>query len=194
MGAAPDAMPSTTIKVLVTGPYNAGKTTLVSTISEIPVVMTETSASDEAGAGATTTVAFDFGVFSVADDAGMIELCLFGTPGQDRFSFFWEILAKSMLGFILMVDATDESTWRNAREILDFYQRLADVPYVVGANRTSGQRQAARLRRALQLTDEVDVVPCQATDRRSAAQLVLVLLRRVLTQVQTAPTAAAPAS
>lgn len=170
-----------TVKVLVVGPYNAGKTSLISTMSEVPVVTTETAPSLPDDSGATTTVALDFGVVSVRAEDTRIEMCLFGTPGQDRFSFFWEILAKNMLGFVLMVDTRDEATWDTARQILGFFSGLAAVPFVVGANRASdGDSTLARLRQHLDLDDDVPVVACEAVDRRSAARVVVTLLRVAL--------------
>ncbi|MDX6681019.1 MAG: uncharacterized protein QOG94_1058, partial [Solirubrobacteraceae bacterium] len=49
------------IKFVITGPFAAGKTTLVKTMSEIPVIGTETSVTDETSSIKTnTTVSMDF--------------------------------------------------------------------------------------------------------------------------------------
>src|ERR687896_2084194 len=93
------------MKLVVTGPFAAGKTTLIETISEVAVVGTERDVTDGAKAvKSRTTVAMDFGRISFA---GGLSLFLFGTPGQRRFDMMWEILSEGMLGFIMLVHAID---------------------------------------------------------------------------------------
>ena len=74
----------------------------------------------------------DFGRITVDDD---LVLYLFGTPGQRRFDFMWEILSEGMLGFIVMVDSTRPETFREARSILETFRAYAPTPYVVAANK-----------------------------------------------------------
>ena len=98
----------TAVKIVVTGPFAAGKTTLIRTISEITVLSTERGISDEsARRKRETTVAMDFGRISVDSD---LVLYLFGTPGQQRFDFMWEMLGEGMLGYVLLLDATHPSS------------------------------------------------------------------------------------
>jgi len=83
------------VKIVVTGPFNAGKTTFIKAVSEITVLSTEREVSDVSGEGTgETTVAMDFGRITVSDD---VVLYLFGTPGQSRFSFMWETLSEGCL-------------------------------------------------------------------------------------------------
>ena len=84
------------VKVVVTGPFAAGKTTLIRTISEITVLSTERGITDSTRKRkAETTVAMDFGRITIDRD---LVLYLFGTPGQDRFDFMWVILGEGMVG------------------------------------------------------------------------------------------------
>src|SRR5690606_3823761 len=79
-----------TYKILFTGPVGAGKTTAITSLSDTPPVLTESLASDGTmRRKPTTTVALDYGVMrlSVKD-----QLHLYGTPGQERFDFMWDIL------------------------------------------------------------------------------------------------------
>jgi len=93
------------VKILVTGPFSSGKTSFISQISEIPVVSTEKSITDETKVvKSKTTVAMDFGRITVAED---LVLYIFGTPGQERFSYMWDVLSVGALGLVIMVDATD---------------------------------------------------------------------------------------
>ena len=74
----------------------------------------------------------DFGRITVDED---LVLYLFGTPGQKRFDFMWEILSEGMLGFVVLVDSVRPETFREARRILDIFRNYATTPYVVAANK-----------------------------------------------------------
>src|SRR5476651_1895283 len=124
------------VKIVVTGPFAAGKTTLIRTISEITVLSTEKDITDHTRSRkAETTVAMDFGRITIDHD---LVLYLFGTPGQDRFDFMWEILGEGMLGYVLLVDAQRADSLAEAAGILDAFRRMARVPYVVALNRSAG--------------------------------------------------------
>jgi len=126
-------MQTQTVKIVITGPFNAGKTEFIRSVSEIDVVSTErkiTYAPEKVKE--TTTVAMDFGRITVDND---LVLFLFGTPGQKRFDFMWEILSEGMLGFIVMVDSARPETFREARSILETFHAYAPTPYLVAANK-----------------------------------------------------------
>src|SRR5258708_40222839 len=119
----------TAVKIVVTGPFAAGKTTLIRTISEITVLSTEKSITDETRSRKSdTTVAMDFGRITIDRD---LVLYLFGTPGQDRFDFMWEILGEGMLGYVLMLDSTRDQSVEEGRSILEAFRRMARVPLLV---------------------------------------------------------------
>jgi small GTP-binding protein len=174
------------VKIVVTGPFAAGKTTLIRTISEITVLSTEKDITDSTRSRkAETTVAMDFGRITIDRD---LVLYLFGTPGQDRFDFMWEILGEGMLGYVLLVDATREDSLEEAMSILAAFRRMARVPFVVGLNRTDGLDPAgeARVREVLELDPDVPVVPCDATDRESVKAVLLALLYAVVDSIDAA--------
>lgn len=171
------------VKVVVTGPFGAGKTTLIRTISEITVLSTEKELSAPARAGKQeTTVAMDFGRITVDRD---LILYLFGTPGQERFDFMWEILGEGMLGYVLLVDGEHADVAGEAAPILQAFRRMAPVPFIVAVNRRTELAEAdvAAVRSALELGDEVPVVPVDATDRDSVKTALLALLYAVLEKV-----------
>ena len=98
-------------KVVISGGFGVGKTSFVTAISEIKPVRTEAAMTDRGesvddrslvGVKTTTTVAMDFG--KVTADDGLV-LYLFGTPGQDRFGFMWDDVAKGALGALVLVDS-----------------------------------------------------------------------------------------
>jgi uncharacterized protein len=172
------------VKIVVTGPFAAGKTTLIRTISEITVLSTERGITDSTRARkAETTVAMDFGRITIDRD---LVLYLFGTPGQERFDFMWEILGEGMLGYVVLVDAEREDSIAEAAGILDSFRRMARVPYVVALNRSSGLAEAdeRRIRDTLGLAPEVALLPCDATDKESVKAVLLALLYSVLDEVE----------
>jgi signal recognition particle receptor subunit beta len=172
------------VKVVVTGPFAAGKTTLIRTISEITVVQTERGITDSTRSRkAETTVAMDFGRITVDRD---LVLYLFGTPGQDRFDFMWEILGEGMLGYVLLVDAEREDSLAEAIGIMGAFRRMARVPYVVALNRSQGADPVVedRVREVLELPPHVPVLPCDATDKESVKSVLLALLYAVLDELE----------
>jgi uncharacterized protein len=176
----------TAVKIVVTGPFSAGKTTLIRTISEITVLSTERSITDETRTRKTdTTVAMDFGRITIDRE---LVLYLFGTPGQDRFDFMWEILGEGMLGYVLLVDAHRPESLAEAVGILAAFQRMAKVPFVVGLNRSDGADPDAenQVREVLGLHPSVPVVPCDATDRQSVKNVLLALLYAVVDSLDVA--------
>jgi len=173
-----------TVKIVVTGPFNAGKTVFIQTVSEIDVVATERKISSEAEkVKETTTVAMDFGRITVDED---LVLYLFGTPGQRRFDFMWEILSEGMLGFIVLVDSTRPETFREARRILETFRAYAPTPYVVAANKQDMEDawDLDDMRIALRLPSHVKLLPCVATDKESVKQVLLELLFSIMEEIE----------
>jgi small GTP-binding protein len=175
---------SKAVKIVVTGPFAAGKTTLIRTISEITVLSTERSITDESrDVKSDTTVAMDFGRITIDSE---LVLYLFGTPGQARFEFMWEILSDGMLGFILIVDTQDPSSFQDAAHILASFNDLARVPFVVAANRCSRLDPVTEhaIRQTLHLGLSTPIVACDVTDRESVKTVLLSLLFGVLDQIE----------
>src|SRR5580765_5903043 len=174
-----------TIKMVVTGPFAAGKTQFIGSISEIAVVRTERRVSDDTRAvKSATTVAMDFGRITIDRD---LVLYLFGTPGQRRFDFMWEILAEGMLGFVVMVDSTKPETFREAKSILETFRAYAPTPYVVAANKQDipDAWPADDLRIALRIEDNVKLLPCVAREKESVKNVLLQLLYAILEEMDT---------
>jgi small GTP-binding protein len=175
-----------TVKMVVTGPFSSGKTEFIRSISEIDVVSTEREITSEAERleKSATTVAMDFGRITVDDD---LVLYLFGTPGQRRFDFMWEILAEGMLGFVVMVDSSKPETFREAKSILETFRAYAPTPYVVAANKQDHDEawNIDDLRIALRIEDGIKLLPCVARDKESVKNVLLELLYSILEEMET---------
>ena len=180
------------LKLVVTGPFAAGKTTLIETVSEVAIVGTERVVTDETrGVKAQTTVAMDFGRITFGDEC---TLFLFGTPGQRRFEVMWEILSEGMIGFILLVNAADRRSAEEAAHILEQFRRYADVPYLVGVTHldeieADGAGVVAAVRDFLAVPEEVTVRACDARDLKDVKSLLLTILSEVLERVERAEAA-----
>lgn len=168
------------VKIVIIGPFGSGKTTFIRAVSEITVLSTERQVSDPSGrGGGETTVAMDFGRVSISDD---IVLYLFGTPGEERFSFMWDALSEGMLGVIVLVDGSRRESIPEARTTLDYFRQMPGLTYVVTANRVDADDSAKleQLRTDLALGERVPLLALDARDRQSVKAALLGLLRQVL--------------
>ncbi|WP_199723606.1 ATP/GTP-binding protein [Micromonospora sp. CV4] len=180
----PPAAPPVPVKLLIAGGFGVGKTTTVGAISEIAPLTTEaemTSAGigvDDPGSRSsktTTTVAMDFGCVTIDRS---LKLYLFGTPGQARFGFMWDDLARGALGALVVVDS---ARLDDCFPAIDFFER-AGLPFVVGVNAFDGRvaLELGEIRWALAIGDHVPLVQFDARDRLSVRDALLVVLDRAL--------------
>ena len=176
---ASDAQLLVAHKILIAGGFGAGKTTLVSAISEVRPLLTEERLSS-AGAGlddlrgvtgkTTTTVAMDFGRITISE---RLVLYLFGVPGQERFWFMWDELSYGALGAVVLAD-TRRLT--DCFPSIDYFEQRG-TPFIVAVNCFDGadRHEAEDVRVALDLDVDVPVLLCDVR-RRVSAKTVLVTL------------------
>jgi small GTP-binding protein len=165
-------------KVLITGPFNAGKTEFTRTISDIPIVTTERRISNHfQSVKDETTVAMDYGQIKLDGDL----FHLYGTPGQPRFEFMWDILSREMDAFVILVDSHDRQGLVQAKRLIRTFRRKSRVPYLVVANKQDMDNAlpVETIGKVLGLDEKTPVVPCVATDRASVRS-ALEELRRLL--------------
>ena len=173
-----------TIKILIAGGFGAGKTTLVSSVSEIRPLRTEEMLSERGEfvdslqgieKKETTTVAMDFGRITIRSD---LVVYLFGTPGQRRFWFMWDDLAFGALGAVVMADARRLA---DCFPSVDYFERQ-DIPFVVAVNCFDGIQHypIGPVTKALNLAGNVPVVLCDARRRDSCRDVLVTLTEHAL--------------
>jgi hypothetical protein len=173
-----------TFKILVTGPFAAGKTSLIQSISQSPVVTTEVATTgDEAEVKALTTVAMDFGTFALEGlDEGeeTIHLLMFGTPGQDRFRFMTDILKADVDVVTFVINAEAPESFDEAREMLTLVMTDLEAPLVIAVNRCDHPERARDVADMLGAAASVQVIPCQLVDPASGREVVAEVLLALL--------------
>lgn len=168
-------------KVVITGPFAAGKTTFINTITEIAPVQTEAKIieNNELTEKDSTTVAMDFG--RITFDGEKV-LHIFGTPGQFRFNYMWSVLVKDALGIIILIDSGDPSAIGDAKDMLNFFRVKTDAPLVVALNNFEGKKILAieELRKRLSIPKRIPVIECNAKDKESVKTVLLYLLNIIV--------------
>ena len=127
----------------------------------------------------------DFGRITIDRE---LVLYLFGTPGQERFDFMWEILGEGMLGYVMLLDAEHDDPYSDAARILAAFRTIAHVPCVVAVNRRPvlAPGDEDRVRAGLGVGADVPVLGCDARDRDSVKEVLLALLYAVLEDIEAA--------
>ncbi len=116
--------------MVVTGPVGAGKSTFIRSVSEIEPVDTDRQATDETSLlKQKTTVAFDFGRLQFNPN---MALHLYGTPGQERFNFMWDMLISKAHAYMLLVAAHRPGEFHYARRIISYMNQRAQIPMIIG--------------------------------------------------------------
>ncbi len=122
-------------KIIFTGPVGAGKTTAIQSMSDIPIISTNESATDMTQQRKSeTTVAMDYGQIKVGDQE---RIHLYGTPGQERFDFMWDILTKGALGLILLLDNSRDNPQQDLRFYTQAFKNfIQNGDLVIGVTRS----------------------------------------------------------
>ena len=176
--------PPVAVKIVISGGFGGGNTTFVGAISEIEPLVTEAEMTERSigvddtsavAAKTTTTVALDFGRITL-DDA--LLLYLFGTPGQDRFSFLWDDLVDGALGAVVLLDTR---RIEDCFAAVDYFEEH-EIPFLVGVNTFDQARRfdLDEVRDALGIGPDVPVLECDARRRESVKDVLVALTEEVL--------------
>ena len=168
-------------KLLITGTMGAGKTTAIRAISDIDPIVTDVVNHDSTVAKARTTVGLDYGML-VLDNGDRIRL--FGTPGQARFDFLWQILARNALGLVILIDHSRPDPLADLAMFLDgFATHLDTLPCVIGVGRIDSRPALTLDHYGDFLEARALVFPILAVDVRERAD-VISLIDTLLGQIE----------
>lgn len=171
------------LQIAIIGAVGAGKTSFVHAISEIEVIDTDRRATDETSLlKSTTTVALDFGRITL--NSGQI-LYLYGTPGQYRFDFMWDIIIEKADAYILLVSAHRPEDFRHSKNILNFVKQRSQMPMIIGLTHTDcqGAWQADDIVLALGLINQKSLPPIvsvNASQTQSVARCLVTLVEHLI--------------
>ena len=139
------------IKLAIIGEVGSGKTRLVKTLSEISPVETESKSSIDIGKEF-TTVGVDYGRLMIDES---VALGLYGLPGQERYSFVWETVNKSLWGLFILIRYSETPNLENMEKILNFFSpKEKEIACIVGITHTENASDDA----VLHLTDKLNLV------------------------------------
>ncbi|WP_293760106.1 ATP/GTP-binding protein [uncultured Aquitalea sp.] len=165
-------------KIIFAGPVGAGKTTAIGAISDIEPVTTDAKASDMTlNRKGHTTVALDYGVLKLDEDT---KVHLYGTPGQERFDFMWDILSQGGIGLILLLDNSRPSPVKDLQFFLNAFRDMLKIaPLVIGITKTD-IKSSPSIETYAGLLEKFDMRPpifeIDARSREDVKELVLALL------------------
>ena len=156
-------------KILVTGPYNAGKSSFVELISEESV-----SVDRMALEKFPTTIAMDIGH---VDHNGFVA-DIFGTPGQERFDLMLDVLAKEAVGAFILVDSSAPQTFGRAKEMINKTQSEA-IPKIIVANKQDlpGAMSPEKIREAMKLDKDIPIIPTIVSENNGVEMALDTLLK-----------------
>lgn len=153
-------------KLLVTGPYNSGKTTFTHAIS------TKATSVDRLG----TTIALDYGHLNYKGYAADV----FGTPGQTRFDPLLRILGKKAIGLFLVLDSTKPESFPRAEEMIRICD-ATEIPYVVIANKQDLKKALSldKIRKLLNLPKKIKIIPTVANKKKGLDKALKALFKEI---------------
>ncbi len=162
-------------KIVFTGPVGTGKTTAISSVSDIPIVSTEAKATENyvKEMKQTTTVAMDYGMIKLGES---VQVNLYGTPGQERFDFMWDILTQGSLGLIILLNHSSEKSLDELNFFLnkfrDFINKTSLAVGITHVDETENKDISIYYK---ELKKQEIIAPCFTVDCRNKKDISLLI-------------------
>lgn len=164
----------TKYKIIITGEMGAGKTTAITTLSDTSMVSTDVKNNDNTNKKTSTTVGMDYGSIMINPK---VRLLLFGTPGQRRFKFMWEILSKGSIGTIILIKANNPTLFDDLKFFINSFHEYGSNNILVGITHYYEKNAIAipKIQDYIQKSCSVKNLPVIPCDPREKNSMVLVL-------------------
>lgn len=170
-------------KIIILGTMGVGKTTAIKSIVDGDIVSTDVLNTDDSVDKPTTTVAMDYGDVPLPNGD---RLRIYGSPGQERFSFLWPSLAQGAAGGIILVDAQREDIVDNLMSYLAvLHEKSLNLPIVIGITKadTITSKRLESIKRDLGAQGyHLPIIVCDARERSS----VMLVVDTLMCEIETA--------
>lgn len=169
------------LKIVFSGAMGSGKTQAIVSLSDIPVVSTEVQNTDlESHTKAFTTVGMDYGELILE---GGINIGLYGTPGQERFSFMWPILVQGALGVVILVDHSAANPLQDMAYYLETFDKIYKGRIIIGVSQSDKKPEREFHIYRDWLRENNRNLPIFAVDMREKSD-VLLLVETIITALE----------
>lgn len=157
-------------KIVFIGAPGAGKTTCIQALSGGSAISTDVPCTDELrDLKETTTVALDYGELQLDDECRVL---LYGLPGQERFSYMFDVVCEGALGIIVLVDAAGGAALAELSHTLARHRGdLRKTPFVVALNKNKEAAMAIAERCGETIREHGLTAPVVAVDARERADI-----------------------
>ena len=183
-------------KVIVTGPVGSGKTAAVNSLTSKDAALTDALVSDldlvTKQHKETTTVAMDFDVITLENND---IVHVYGTPGQERFDFMWDILSQGAHGIVLLLDLSRNYPFRDLKYYTHRFSALIESSrLIIGLTHSDIQKDFSieSYKEVLkQINLSAEVIPIDARNKVDVTRLFYTLLnipyanKQVTSQLET---------
>ncbi|MFX1396477.1 MAG: GTP-binding protein [Promethearchaeota archaeon] len=193
------------IKILISGYFNSGKSTLIKSLDQDAVVIEKKLSNAYSKEKTQTTTGFDLGriiwlrpnlspdtmgqLMSESDyennkskfegwDVKQVELK--GVPGKMHFSIIRSILAKRCDGVVFLIDGSEMESLKKALEVLEETKNYLnnDIPIVIIANKSDKKDFQGSLKISSVIGE--DVLEGSAITKKGIPEAIILILKRVL--------------
>ena len=161
-------------KLIFTGPVGAGKTTAIASVSDEPPIRTDEAATDMTkDRKPETTVALDYGIMNLP---GGEKLHLYGTPGQERFDFMWDIVSTGGIGLMVLINNNRPDPFKDLSFFLQRFKSIINSTAVVIGVTQMDLKPEPRLPQYHALLKELDIrAPIFEVDARNKTDISLLV-------------------
>jgi uncharacterized protein len=167
-------------KIVIIGRYSAGLETFIRSISEL-----ETVATDKGDYPSDRKVIFGSIGFNQHGVVFLLGLSskTFPSASEAWLKNFELVIEERCLGIIMLIHSTQPGNFAEAPGVMTWFQCFSPQPaYVLAVTKADHADvwSPGDIRIALNIPDDIPIVPCVASDKESVKRVFLALLQKIL--------------